>query len=231
MDQHSTASSERVHARTDAPYPQTDREEDSRQPDHRPARGAQTAPPSPLTAPPPARSGTRRSLSSPPTSSSLSSASGVRPRVRLVWCRGARRVRRSTSASSATPATRAQPARRRGGMAPAALAPAPAGRCRGRRAPRAGRRAGAAGGRAQRTGKSIGTVRTSPWRAPSGRKHHWMGTPHAVACLWTPLLLRLPTPAAAPRPTQLALPRRRRAKRRHPSRAPINARSCAEEAT
>jgi len=47
MDQHSTASSERVHARTDAPDPQTDREEDSRQPDHRPARGAQTAPPPP----------------------------------------------------------------------------------------------------------------------------------------------------------------------------------------
>ena len=44
-----------------------------------------------------------------------------------VWCRGARRVRRSPSTSSAAPAARAQPARRRGGMAPAALAPAPAG--------------------------------------------------------------------------------------------------------
>jgi len=45
--------------------------------------GRTDCPPSPLTAPPTARSGTRRSLSLPPTSSSLSSASGVRPRVRL----------------------------------------------------------------------------------------------------------------------------------------------------
>ena len=57
MDQHSTASSERVHARTDAPDPQTDREEDSWITGR---RGAHRLPPLPLTAPPTARSGTRR---------------------------------------------------------------------------------------------------------------------------------------------------------------------------
>ena len=121
--------------------------------------GRTDCPPSPLTAPPMARSGTRRSLSSPPTSHLFFALLCLRraPSCPSVWCRGARRVCRSPSASSATPAARAQPARRRGGMAPAVLAPAPAGRCRGRRAPRAGRRAGAAGGRAQRTAKSIGT--------------------------------------------------------------------------
>jgi len=212
MDQHSTASSERVHARTDAPDPQTDREEDSRVT----GCGAHRLPPLP---PHCTAHGAQRHAKEPILTAHLFFAllclrrAPSRPSV---WCRGARRVRRSPSASSATPAARAQPARRRGGMAPAALAPAPAGRCRGRRAPRAGRRAGAAGGRAQRTAKSMGTVQISPWRAPSGRKHHWMGTPYAVACLWTPLLLRLPTSAAAPWPTQLALPRRRRAKRRHP---------------
>jgi len=215
MDQHSTASSERVHARTDAPDPQTDREEeeDSRITGR---RGGHRLPPLP---PHCTAHGAQRHTKEPILTAHLFFALICLRRAPLrpsVWCRGARRVRRSPSTSSAAPEARAQPARRRGGMAPAALAPAPAVRCRGRRAPRAGRRADAAGGRAQRTAKSIGTVRTSPWRAPSGRKHHWMGTPHAVACLWTPLLLRLPTPGAAPRPTQLALPRRRRAKRRHP---------------
>jgi len=81
MDQHSTASSERVYARTDAPDPQTDREEDSRITGRRGAH--RLPPPPPLIAPPTARSGTRRSLPSPPTSSLLSSASGVRPSVRL----------------------------------------------------------------------------------------------------------------------------------------------------